>query len=153
MLLMVCRPSSSGPGLCPGMEGDLQRAVGRNLRAHREAKGLSQEAFADELGALTLRRAAHEPTPPRPERPDTAASDASTRRKLLAAADEHLREISIAETSSVGSERSARELRGCALPIQDVSPQAAERANSLADSRQREEALPIREALGRELRE
>lgn len=32
------------------MEGDLQRAVGRNLRAYREAQGLSQEAFADELG-------------------------------------------------------------------------------------------------------
>jgi transcriptional regulator with XRE-family HTH domain len=32
------------------VEGDLQRAVGRNLRAYREAKGLSQEAFADELG-------------------------------------------------------------------------------------------------------
>lgn len=32
------------------MEGDLQRTVGRNLRAYREAKGLSQEAFADELG-------------------------------------------------------------------------------------------------------
>jgi transcriptional regulator with XRE-family HTH domain len=32
------------------MEGDLQRAVGRNLRAYREAKGLSQEAFADEVG-------------------------------------------------------------------------------------------------------
>ena len=32
------------------MEGDLQRAVGLNLRAYREAKGLSQEAFADELG-------------------------------------------------------------------------------------------------------
>jgi transcriptional regulator with XRE-family HTH domain len=32
------------------MEGDLQQAVGRNLRAYREAKGLSQEAFADELG-------------------------------------------------------------------------------------------------------
>jgi transcriptional regulator with XRE-family HTH domain len=31
------------------MEGDLQRTVGRNLRAHREDKGLSQEAFADEL--------------------------------------------------------------------------------------------------------
>lgn len=31
------------------MEGDLQRAVGRNLRAYREGKGLSQEAFADEL--------------------------------------------------------------------------------------------------------
>jgi transcriptional regulator with XRE-family HTH domain len=32
------------------MEGDLQRIVGQNLRAHREAKGLSQEAFADVLG-------------------------------------------------------------------------------------------------------
>jgi transcriptional regulator with XRE-family HTH domain len=32
------------------MEGDLQRAVGRNLRACRQARGLSQEAFADELG-------------------------------------------------------------------------------------------------------
>jgi len=32
------------------VEGDLQRAVGRNLRAYREAKGLSQEKFADELG-------------------------------------------------------------------------------------------------------
>jgi transcriptional regulator with XRE-family HTH domain len=32
------------------MEGDLQRAVGHSLRTYREAKGLSQEAFADELG-------------------------------------------------------------------------------------------------------
>jgi transcriptional regulator with XRE-family HTH domain len=32
------------------MEGDLQRTVGRNLRTYREAKGLSQEAFADVLG-------------------------------------------------------------------------------------------------------
>ena len=32
------------------MEGDLQRAVGQSLRAYREAKGLSQEAFADVLG-------------------------------------------------------------------------------------------------------
>lgn len=31
------------------MEGDLQRSVGRNLRAYREAQGLSQEAFADVL--------------------------------------------------------------------------------------------------------
>ncbi|MCA1706107.1 MAG: helix-turn-helix domain-containing protein [Actinobacteria bacterium] len=31
------------------MEGDLQRAVGRNLRAYRVARGLSQEAFADAL--------------------------------------------------------------------------------------------------------
>ena len=30
--------------------GDLQRAVGRNLRAYRQAKGLSQEAFAEVLG-------------------------------------------------------------------------------------------------------
>ena len=32
------------------MEGDLQRRLGRNLRADRLAKGLSQEAFADLLG-------------------------------------------------------------------------------------------------------
>jgi transcriptional regulator with XRE-family HTH domain len=32
------------------MEGDLQRILGRNLRAYREGKNLSQEAFADELG-------------------------------------------------------------------------------------------------------
>jgi transcriptional regulator with XRE-family HTH domain len=31
------------------VEGDLQRTVGRNLRAYREARGLSQEAFADVL--------------------------------------------------------------------------------------------------------
>ncbi len=31
------------------MEGDLQRALGRNLRAYRRARGLSQEAFADVL--------------------------------------------------------------------------------------------------------
>ena len=31
------------------MEGNLQRTVGRNLRAYREARGLSQEAFADLL--------------------------------------------------------------------------------------------------------
>ncbi|MCA9835131.1 MAG: helix-turn-helix transcriptional regulator [Thermomicrobiales bacterium] len=31
-------------------EGDLQRAVGRNLRAYREERGLSQEKFADVLG-------------------------------------------------------------------------------------------------------
>lgn len=30
--------------------GDLQRTVGRNLREYRLAKGLSQEAFADQLG-------------------------------------------------------------------------------------------------------
>lgn len=28
-------------------EGDLQKIVGRNLRAYRQARGLSQEAFAD----------------------------------------------------------------------------------------------------------
>lgn len=32
------------------MEGDLQRTVGRNLRAYRQGRGLSQEAFADVLG-------------------------------------------------------------------------------------------------------
>jgi transcriptional regulator with XRE-family HTH domain len=32
------------------MEGQLQRTVGRNLRAYREARGLSQEAFADVVG-------------------------------------------------------------------------------------------------------
>ena len=32
------------------MEGELQRSFGRNLLAYREARGLSQEAFADTLG-------------------------------------------------------------------------------------------------------
>jgi transcriptional regulator with XRE-family HTH domain len=32
------------------VEGDLQRTVGRNLRAYREAHELSQETFADVLG-------------------------------------------------------------------------------------------------------
>ena len=32
------------------MEGDLQRTIGRNLRTYREARGLSQEAFAEILG-------------------------------------------------------------------------------------------------------
>ena len=32
------------------MEGELQRTVVRNLRAYRQAQGLSQEAFADVLG-------------------------------------------------------------------------------------------------------
>ncbi len=32
------------------MEGDLQRAVGRNLRAYRLARGLSQEDFAHVVG-------------------------------------------------------------------------------------------------------
>jgi len=32
------------------MEGDLQRAVGRNLRRYRLERGLSQEAFADLVG-------------------------------------------------------------------------------------------------------
>jgi transcriptional regulator with XRE-family HTH domain len=31
------------------MEGDLQRTLGRNLRAYRQARGLSQEAFAEIL--------------------------------------------------------------------------------------------------------
>jgi len=34
----------------PDVEGDLQRTVGRNLREHRETRGLSQEAFAEVLG-------------------------------------------------------------------------------------------------------
>lgn len=32
------------------MEGDLQRAVGRTLRAYRQARDLSQEAFAEAVG-------------------------------------------------------------------------------------------------------
>ena len=32
------------------MEGELQRTVGRHLRAFRQQRGLSQEAFADVLG-------------------------------------------------------------------------------------------------------
>jgi transcriptional regulator with XRE-family HTH domain len=32
------------------MEGDLQRVVGRNLRAYRQSRGLSQEAFAEVVG-------------------------------------------------------------------------------------------------------
>lgn len=32
------------------MEGELQRTFGQNLRAYREARGLTQEALADELG-------------------------------------------------------------------------------------------------------
>ena len=32
------------------MEGELQELVGRNLRAHREAQGISQERFAEVLG-------------------------------------------------------------------------------------------------------
>jgi len=32
------------------MEGDLQRTVGENLRAHREALGVDQESFAHSLG-------------------------------------------------------------------------------------------------------
>lgn len=32
------------------MEGELQRIVGENLRAYRQERGLSQEAFADVLG-------------------------------------------------------------------------------------------------------
>ena len=32
------------------MEGDLQRTVGANLRAHREALGVDQESFAHSLG-------------------------------------------------------------------------------------------------------
>jgi transcriptional regulator with XRE-family HTH domain len=36
------------------MVGDLQRTVGRNLRRHREARALSQEAFA--AGVLKVHR-------------------------------------------------------------------------------------------------
>lgn len=32
------------------MEGELQRAVGRNLQRHRRSQGLSQEDFAEMLG-------------------------------------------------------------------------------------------------------
>jgi transcriptional regulator with XRE-family HTH domain len=32
------------------MDGELQRVAGRNLRAHRENRGLSQESFAQLLG-------------------------------------------------------------------------------------------------------
>jgi transcriptional regulator with XRE-family HTH domain len=32
------------------MEGDLQKALGRNLRAIRERQGVSQEDFAHDLG-------------------------------------------------------------------------------------------------------
>jgi transcriptional regulator with XRE-family HTH domain len=32
------------------VEGDLQKTLGRNLRAHRENQGISQEDFAHELG-------------------------------------------------------------------------------------------------------
>lgn len=32
------------------MEGDLQHTLGNNVRAHRLARALSQEAFADMLG-------------------------------------------------------------------------------------------------------
>jgi transcriptional regulator with XRE-family HTH domain len=31
------------------MEGDLQRTLGRNLRVYREARGWSQEKFAEEI--------------------------------------------------------------------------------------------------------
>jgi transcriptional regulator with XRE-family HTH domain len=33
-----------------GVEGDLQRRLGRNVRRHRQALGLSQEALADLVG-------------------------------------------------------------------------------------------------------
>jgi transcriptional regulator with XRE-family HTH domain len=32
------------------MKGDLQQAIGRNVRAHRHAREINQEDFADILG-------------------------------------------------------------------------------------------------------
>lgn len=32
------------------MDGELQKVFGRSLLAYRKARGLSQEAFADQLG-------------------------------------------------------------------------------------------------------
>lgn len=32
------------------MEGELQKVFGRSLLAYRKSRGLSQEAFADQLG-------------------------------------------------------------------------------------------------------
>ena len=32
------------------MEGELQRAIGHNLKVYRKARGLSQESFAEVLG-------------------------------------------------------------------------------------------------------
>ena len=34
----------------PGVEGDLQVAVGRNLKVYRAERGLSQERLAETLG-------------------------------------------------------------------------------------------------------
>lgn len=45
------RPTISRPAASPDdMEGGLQRAVGRNLRAYRLERGLSQEAFVGVVG-------------------------------------------------------------------------------------------------------
>lgn len=39
------------PGNVPArMEGDLQRAIGRNIRRYRHERGLGQEAFAELVG-------------------------------------------------------------------------------------------------------
>lgn len=38
------------PCLVDEVEGDLQRTLGRNLRAHRQKQGLGQEQFAERLG-------------------------------------------------------------------------------------------------------
>jgi len=43
-----CSVANSERPAC--MEGELQRTFGRNLRAYRKERGLSQEAFADVLG-------------------------------------------------------------------------------------------------------
>lgn len=37
------------------VEGSLARTLGRNLRTYREARGLSQEAFADVVGTHRTR--------------------------------------------------------------------------------------------------
>jgi ribosome-binding protein aMBF1 (putative translation factor) len=37
----------AGREVSPAVEGDLQKTVGRNVRAFRESRGLSQEALAD----------------------------------------------------------------------------------------------------------
>lgn len=47
---MVCRLKDGAAIDVAGVEGDLQKVLGKNVRAHRVARNLSQEAFADFLG-------------------------------------------------------------------------------------------------------